>query len=102
MTTNYKVKITKTAENDIEKIWLYISKDSFQNAEEFINPENSGEDQKQTLEKFPNKCPVIPESDLLGIEYRNLIIGNYRIIFKVEKNAVYIMRALHGAKLLQL
>ena len=99
MITNYNVNITKTAETDIEEIWQYIAKDSIQNAKEFIH---AMEGKIQTLENFPLRCPGIPESDLLGLKYRHLIIGNYRIIFKLEKNIVYVMRALHSARLLKL
>ncbi len=99
MTTNYNVNITKTAEIDIEEIWQYISQDSIPNAKKFIQ---AIEGKIHTLEKFPQKCPVIPESDLLGLEYRHLIIGNFRIIFKLEKNIVYVMRAVHSARLLKL
>ncbi len=99
MTTNYNVNITKTAESDIEEIWQYISKDNIPNANKFIH---ALEGKMQTLEKFPQRCPIIPESDLLGLEYRHLMIGNYRIIFKLEKNIVYVMRAVHSARLLKL
>ena len=99
MTTNYNVNITKTSEIDVEEIWQYISKDSIPNAKKFIH---AVEDKIQTLEKFPQRCPIIPESDLLGLEYRHLIIGNYRIIFKLKKNIVYVMRAVHSARLLKL
>ena len=99
MTTIYKVNITKTAEIDIEEIWQYISNDSIPNAKKFIH---AVEGKIQTLEKFPQRCPIIPESELLGLEYRHLIIENYRIIFKLEKNIVYVMRAVHSARLLKL
>ncbi|MCK4559885.1 MAG: type II toxin-antitoxin system RelE/ParE family toxin [Calditrichia bacterium] len=99
MTTNYNVNITKTAEIDIEEIWQYISQDSIPNAKKFIR---SLEGKIHTLENFPQRCPVIPESDLLGLKYRHLIIGNFRIIFKLKKNIVYVMRAVHSARLLKL
>jgi len=98
VTTTYKVKTTRIAENDLFDIWEYISKDSLQNATDFLK---ELEDHISTLKKFPNRCPVIPESDILGIEYRHLIIGNYRVIFKVVNNDVFIMRILHSSRLLQ-
>jgi plasmid stabilization system protein ParE len=94
----YNVKITKNAECDLEKIYAYISKDSPDNAVNFIC---KIEEKIHTLEEFPGRCPVIPESEFLGIEYRHIIIGNYRIIFKNEKNAIYIMRIIHSAQLLK-
>ena len=99
MTTNYNVNITKTAEIDIEEIWQYILNDSIPNAKKFIR---ALEGKIHTLEKFPQRCPVIPESELLGLKYRHLVIGNFRIIYKLEKNIVNVMRAVHSARLLKL
>jgi plasmid stabilization system protein ParE len=98
MITIYKVKITRVAEKDLNDIWDYISKDSIQNAQSFLI---ELENQIKTLKNFPNRCPIIPESEMLGIEYRHLIIGNYRIIIKIVKNIVYIMRIIHSSRLLQ-
>ncbi len=55
-----------------------------------------------SLEKFPLRCPVIPESAELGNEYRHLIYGNYRTLFKVIGSSVVIMRVIHGARLLDI
>jgi plasmid stabilization system protein ParE len=54
------------------------------------------------LKKYPQRCPVINEAEFLGIEYRHLVIRNYRIIFKIDNENVYIMRVLHGSRILNL
>ena len=48
------------------------------------------------------RCPVIPESRELGKEYRHIIYGNYRTIFRIDGTRVIIMRVIHGARLLSL
>ena len=53
-------------------------------------------------EQFPVRCPVIPESRELGKEYRHIIYGNYRTIFRIDGTRVIIMRVIHGARLLSL
>lgn len=58
------------------------------------------ERQTKTLSQFPKRCPVIPEADEVGIEYRHLIWGQYRTLFRVQGDTVYVVRVIHGARLL--
>jgi toxin ParE1/3/4 len=93
----YRVRVTRTAERDIEGVWSFIAQDSPENGESFIR---RLEEQIETLENFPDRCPAIPENELLGTQYRHLIFGNYRTIFRVERKNVYVLRVIHGARLL--
>lgn len=97
MARAYRVEITATAEADIADIWGYIAQDEPAAATAFVL---HLEGQIDTLERFPERCPRIPESPLLGAAYRHLIIGNYRAIFKIVGDRVVLMRVLHGARLL--
>jgi toxin ParE1/3/4 len=38
----------------------------------------------------------------LGTEYRHIIYGNYRTVFRIEGYRVIILRVIHGAQLLNL
>ena len=97
MPAKYRVEITKTAERDVEDIWDHIAADSVENASRFvIHLEKS----IGTLERVPNRCPAIPENELLGTEYRHLILGDYRLIFRVKTTTVYVLRIVHGNRLL--
>ena len=42
----------------------------------------------------------IPEAADLDIDYRHKLFGNYRIIYRVEGNLVFVVRVIHGARLL--
>ena len=95
----YRVEITKVAESDIKDIFRYIASDNPAAADHWVN---EIERQIDSLEKFPSKCPIIPESQDLGKEYRHIIYGNYRTIFRIEGSRVFIMRVIHGARLLDL
>ncbi len=54
----------------------------------------------QSLEVFPERCSLAPESKLFGEEIRQLIFGNYRILFRIEGDRVRgAMRALGGVDL---
>lgn len=59
------------------------------------------ERQARTLSRFPNRCPAIPEADDIGVEYRHLIWGHYRTVFRVEGSTVHVVRGFHGAQLLE-
>jgi plasmid stabilization system protein ParE len=52
----------------------------------------------RSLRKFPDTGGFVPE-DPSG-RYRQLIEGNYRIIFRRDRNAVVIMAIHHAARLL--
>lgn len=97
MPKKFKVEITETAEKDVAEIWEYIAQDKPDTATAFIR---RLEEQIGTLERFPERCPLIPENELLGATYRHLLYGNYRTIFKIVGTRVIILRVLHGARLL--
>ncbi len=97
MPVKYSVQITPAAERDVEEIWTYIADDSPENATSFIL---RLEEQIESLEQFPERCPLIPENELLGTGYRHLIYGAYRTIFRITGKAVFIVRIIYGARLL--
>jgi plasmid stabilization system protein ParE len=97
MHIKYNVEITPAAEGDVEEIWTYIAGDSPENATAFIL---RLEEQIDTLEQLPERCPLIPENEQLGTPYRHLLYGAYRTIFRISGKTVYILRIIHGTRLL--
>ncbi len=97
MPIRYQVKITQTAERDLKDIWDYIGKDSPLEAERFIS---RIETQVGTLEQHPERCPSIPENEILGTGYRHILYGDYRTIFRISQRTIYILRIIHGSRLL--
>ena len=77
----FHVEITRTAESDITSIFEYISQDSSDAAGKWVE---EIERQIDSLETFPARCPVIPEAKELGQEYRHLVYGNYRTVFRIQ------------------
>ena len=96
MRVRYNVEIIQAAERDVEEIWTYIADDSPENATAFIV---RLEEQIDTLEQLPERCPLIPENQQLGTAYRHLLYGDYRTIFRIAVT-VYILRIIHGSRLL--
>ncbi len=99
MPTRFRVRISQTAERDIDEIWRFVSQENKEAASRFVL---RLQEKVSTLETFPARCPLIPENDLIGTEYRHLIDGDYRMIFRVSGRIVYVLRIIHSARLLDI
>jgi hypothetical protein len=55
----------------------------------------------RSLESFPNRCTIAPEAQEFQQTIRQLWIGksrNYRVLFVVEANQVFIVHVRHSSK----
>jgi plasmid stabilization system protein ParE len=95
----FRVEITAIAQFDIQEIFHYIAADNQKAAVKLVL---ENEKQIDSLEKFPARCPVIPESFELGVEYRHVLYGHYRTIYRIEAARVIILRVIHGSRLLSM
>jgi len=95
----YKVNISRSAQNDLEQIFFYIAEDSIDNAKKFIL---ELEKKIYSLDTFPERFALIPENIFFETEYRHIIHKKYRVIYKIDNDVIYILRVIHGAKLLDL
>ena len=91
-----KVVWTEFALEDLRSIHSYISKDSKIYANKFVEKLINRVDQ---LESFPKSGRVVPEfeSDML----RELIEGNYRIVYKINSDHIGVVRIHHSARQLK-
>lgn len=99
MAKKYKVNITRNAQNDLEHIFFYIAADNINNAKKFIL---ELEEKIYSLDSFPERFAYIPENNFFGTSYRHIIHKKYRAIYKITNDSIYILRVIHGAKLLDL
>ena len=97
MNITYKIIITQSAQNDIIEIYDYIRLDKILAAR---NWRDKIKENIKSLLKNPLRCPIIPEAEKLNVNYRHIISGNYRIIFKISGKIIAILRVIHGARLL--
>lgn len=89
----YKIKILPRAENDLKNIFDYIFTESLEEpiAQSVID-EMLGA--MGSLKTFPNRWP-----DFEGyLEYRQMIIGKYKVIYKIEYDIVQIVRIKHSSQ----
>ncbi len=98
MPKKYRVEITRSAERDAIGIYEFIERKSPERAAKWFA---EIERQMRTLSQLPTRCPMIPEADEIGAEYRHLFWGNYRTVFRIEGSTVYVVRVIHGAQLLE-
>lgn len=91
-----KIVWTELALEDLKIIHDYIAQDSTSYASRFIEKLLA---RVKQLETFPRSGKNVPE---FGIEnIRELIEGNYRIVYRVNSEVVYIIRVQHSAMLLK-
>jgi toxin ParE1/3/4 len=90
-----KVRWTPQAADDLEAITEFIGQDSEHYASLFVM------DVLQAVERLahlPRIGRVVPEINDPAI--REIILGNYRIIYRLHVELVEILTVYHGAKLL--
>ena len=54
----------------------------------------------RSLQSMPQRYEVIPEAQELGVEYRHILSGNYRTIYRIEGERVIVLRVVHASRLL--
>ena len=89
----YKIVILPNAEQDIEESYHYIRENAPQNARKWCQEVYS---KIRSLSTLPLRCPLAPENDFFAEEIRHLIIQDYRILYTVDDDTVYILHARHG------
>lgn len=90
-----EIRWTEQAAEDLDAIVRYIARDSPHYASLFcINVLTKIE----MLEKFPMLGRIVPETGDPAI--RELLFGNYRIIYRVKPDAVQLLSIYHGSRLL--
>jgi toxin ParE1/3/4 len=91
-----KIKWGKKSTKDLQAIYEFISLDSVYYADRYIDKIILRIDQ---LQNFPKSGRIVPEKEDPSI--RELIEGNYRIFYKVQKSYVFILRIHHSSRKLK-
>lgn len=88
-----KVIWTETAWRDLERSANYIAEDSPGYAAAFVLRIRES---ARSLDDLTLRGRVVPE--LGEPDVRELLVGNYRLIYGVQEKAVYILGLIHGAR----
>jgi len=89
-----QVRWTEPALDDLAAIQNYIAKDSPFYAQQFIERIF---DVAKNLELFPELGRKVPEASESS-EVRELIFQNYRIMYMIDMEQVYIITVIHGSR----
>jgi toxin ParE1/3/4 len=81
---------------DLEALCEYIARDSPEYARVFARQVLV---LVESIPDHPQAGRIVPEMD--SPDLRERILGNYRIIYRLKKDAVEIVTIIHGARLLR-
>jgi plasmid stabilization system protein ParE len=98
--TRCRVIVERSALEDIAAAHLWLAQYSPVAAERWFN---SLYDTIGSLELFPERCHLAPESKFLNSQIREILHGRrqykYRILFTVDQEEVHVLHVRHGARL---
>jgi len=96
----WNVIVELPAQQDIAEARAWIAERNPRAADRWFN---SIYDTIGSLELFPERCPLAPESQFLSAEIREIFHGRrqhkYRILFTLSENRVHVLHVRHGARL---
>jgi plasmid stabilization system protein ParE len=98
--TKCLVIVELSAREDIAEAHLWLAERSPEAARRWFN---SLYDTIGSLEVFPERCPVAPESRFFNFVIREIFHGRrqfkYRVLFTVSQDEVHVLHVRHGARL---
>jgi addiction module RelE/StbE family toxin len=89
-----QVRWTPQAADDLDAISEFISQDSSHYATLFVLDVLQAVDR---LSEFPKLGRVVPEVDNPAV--REIILGSYRIIYRLREDIVEILTVFHGSRI---
>ena len=87
---------TATAVADLEAIHAYVARDSVRYADALVDRIVRA---VERIGRFPRSGSVVPE--LKNESIRELVHGNYRIVYRLGERRIEVIAVVHGARLLR-
>lgn len=96
----YHVRLTDKAEADVETVLAWFAQQQADVAgSRWVASLMAAID---TLESSPQRCGLAVESEDVGLEIRELLVGRrrgvYRILFQIHERTVFVLRIRHSAR----
>ena len=96
MKQKYDLIWSNVAENDLKNIVQYIAEDSPPNALKILNRIKT---RASNLYTFPERGRIVPELRDQGIlQYRELIISQWRILYRISEKKVLVLSVLDSRR----
>lgn len=96
----YRVVLTEKAEADVDSVlrWFHDQRATEAGSRWFKQLMS----RLNTLEQHPDRCSLAVESEEVGLEIRELLLGRrrytYRILFSISAQTVTILRVWHSSR----
>jgi plasmid stabilization system protein ParE len=90
-----KLRLLLAAEQDIEKLFLYIQ-DDLANPIAAQNIAQKILQRMQQLANFPELGASMMSIDTRLENYRYLIVDNYLVVYRYNRDAIYVVRVLYA------
>jgi toxin ParE1/3/4 len=95
-----RVEITASAGRDLVEIWSYVAVNDSPYAADVLL--SRLEQAMSSLDRLPARGRVLREvQGAPGHEFRELIVGPHRMVYRQEGQAVYVYAVLDGRRLLR-
>ena len=91
------VRWSQQAADDLEAIYTHIARDSVPYATTMVERILHAVDR---LESFPEIGRMIPEFG--QVDLREVLVGSYRVVYRLERETVGLVTVVHGARILRL
>jgi plasmid stabilization system protein ParE len=92
----FDVGVTRRAQRDIDRAYTWYEKRSPQGAVAWHSDILAA---LERLETFPERCAVAEvESEAFGVEVRQLVCREHRILFTVERRSVLVLTVRHAKR----
>lgn len=89
----YAIWVSPLAKREVAEAAWYIAADSPMNAEQWLR---GMDDAIAGLAELPRRYPVARESPIAGREYRQLVVGGYRVLFTIMRETVAVVHVRHA------
>lgn len=90
------IRWTQRAKGDLQEVYDFIARDSLRAADALVERIVHV---TERLAAFPESGRTMPEFPTLP--YREALVGNYRVLYRIEGGAVWIAAVVHGRSLLK-
>jgi plasmid stabilization system protein ParE len=93
----FRVIVQPRAAEDLKAAAIWIARDSQERAQVWLEGIAKA---ILALQSFPNRCALAPENDAFEFEIRQLIHGQYRVLFTVsaQTEEVLVLHIRHTAR----
>jgi toxin ParE1/3/4 len=97
MKNTYEIEFTHWAELDLDEITTYIAEND--DISKAVRVYLKLKEKILNLSEFPNRGRIVPELKRIKVmDYREIIVNPYRIIYRVENKTVSIFAVFDGRR----